>query len=266
MNLIYNTGRSIDSLSQADHSKLRQQLRANLRKISDDFSDYTDCIAVSLDEKRVNVHRLKAFSLSLYVGCDEHNLVRMSSRAGDALEKLDNVYAVIAKLCKFVSFLDCHFFEKIISKFKIDETQEELKYPEKLKEYIEKHTVSEFMKIFPDTGLNEYTDDRKELVIILDVKQISFFMREVVDVGQAVVHIMKLDECQLLIHTIEGGSVTVTFLIPILVAKCIFSGQKECVFSQEQIEEFGKLSIKVLKCNGYEFDVTSSSGKTRVFL
>lgn len=78
MNLIYNTGRSIVSLSQADHSKLKQQLRANLRKISDDFSGYTDCIAVSLDEKKVNVRRLKAFSLSLYVGCDEHNLVHMS--------------------------------------------------------------------------------------------------------------------------------------------------------------------------------------------
>ena len=261
--LLYNAGHNIDSLSETDRDSLKQQLRANLMMIYDAYSDYTDCIAVSLDEKKVNIQRLKAFSMNLYVGCDEHNLIPLSSRAGDEFKQVDNVYDVIAVLCKFTSFLNCHVFEQIISKFKIDKTQDELKYPEKLRQYVEKHTVSELMEIHP--VLNEYTDHSKELVILLDVNQITCHMSEVLDVGQALAHIMKLDQCQLLIHNIGGGSVRVTFLIPTLVAERIFNGQKECIFSQDQIEELRKISIAMLKCNGYDFDLISPSGKTCVF-
>ena len=262
MNMIFNVGHNIDSLSGADRDSLKQQLRANLMMICKAYSDYTDCVAVSLHKKNVNVHRLKSFSLNLYVGNDEHNLMPLSSKRGaeDKINQFDNVYGVISALCKFTSFLNFNVFEQLINKFEIDKTQEELKYPEKLRQYVEKHTVSEFMEIHP--VLNQYTDDTKKLVIILDVKQITVSVCEVLDIGQALAHIMKLDQCQLLIHNIGGGSVTVTFLIPTFIADYMFSGQKECIFSQEQIEELRKISIKMLKCNCYEFDLTSPSGKT----
>ena len=262
MNMIYNVGHNIDSLSGADRDSLKQQLRANLMMIYTAYSDYTDCVAVSLVKKKVDIHRLKSFSLNLYVGYDEHNLKLLSSKPGAVHEfkQLENVYDVISELSNFASFLNFNVFEQIINKFEIDKTQEELKYPEKLRQYVEKHTVSEFMEIHP--VLNRYTDDTKKLVIILDVKQITDSISEMLDIGQALAHIMKLDQCQLLIHNIGGGSVTVTFLIPAFVADYMFSGQKECIFSQEQIEELRKISIKMLKCNGYEFDLTSPSGKT----
>ena len=259
MKINYNVGHNIDSLSGADRDSLKQQLRANLMMIYTAYSDYTDCVAFSLEKKNVNIHRLKSFSLNLYVGCDERSLVPLSSKAREEFKPLDNIYDVISAICEFTSFLNFNVFEQIINKFEIDKTQEELKYPEKLRQYVEKHTVSEFMEIHP--VLNQYTDDTKKLVIILDVKQITDPMSEVLDIGQALAHIMKLDQCQLLIHNIGGGSVTVTFLIPTFVADCMFSGQKECIFSQEQIEELRKISIKMLKCNGYEFDLTSPSGK-----
>ena len=258
-----NAGRNIDSLSEAERGDLRQQLRANLTMIIDDYADYTDCIAVSLVEKKVDIKRLKTYCLSLHPGRDEHNLMPLSSRAGNALEGLDNVYDIIGRLRNFTSFLDYHLFEKLIQKFKIDETQEELKYPEKLQQYIEKHTVSEFMEVHPVLNDPKYVDDTKNLVIILNVQQVTCQMREVVNIGQVVPHIMNLDQSQLLIHNIGGGCVTVTFLIPTLVAEHIFSGR---IFSQEQIQELQNVSVMMLKCNGYEFDLSSPSGKNKLII
>ena len=229
--------------------------------IIDDYADYTDCIAVSLVEKKVDVKRLKTYTLNLHPGGDEHNLMPLSSRVRDAFESLDNVYDIIGRLCHYTSFLDYHLFEKIVRKFKIDETQEELKYPEKLQQYIKKHTVSEFMEVHPTLNDPKYVDDTKKLVIVLNVQQVTCQMREVVNIGQVVAHIMNLDQSQLLIHNIGGGSVTVTFLIPTLIAEHIFSGRKECIFSHEEIQELQNVSVTMLKCNGYEFDLSSPSGK-----
>lgn len=227
----------------------------------DAYADYTDCIAVSLVEKKVDINRLKAYVQRLHAGCDEHNLRPVSSKAEGAFEGIDNIYGIIERLCNFTSFLDCHFFEKIVKRFKLDETQEDMMYPEKLREYIRKHTVSEFMLVHPILNDPRYIDDMKELVVIIDVKQISCQMREVIDIGQAVAHIMNLDQSQLLIHNIGGGSVTITFMIQISVANSIFSGCKKFIFSQEQIEEFQNISMMKLNCNGYEFDFTSPAGK-----
>ena len=224
-----------------------------------DYSDYTDCIADSLDKMKVNIRKLRTRCLCLCLGCDEHHLVPLYSIVGlDAFKEIDNADDFILELRRFTSFLDCTLFEEIIRKFKIDKSQEELKYPEKLKHYITKHTVSEFIRIHPE--LNEYTGHTKKLEIILDIKQITT-LSVVVDYGQVLSSVMKIDMNQLLIHTIEKGCVTVTFLIPTLVAERMFSGQKECIFSQEQIEEFQKVSVVMLKCNGYEFDLTSPLGK-----
>ena len=246
-------------MSKADRDSLKQQLRANLELIYKDYSDYTDCIADSLDEKKVDICKLRSRSLGLILGCDERNFVPLSLRAGpDAFKQIHNAFDFVAELRRFTSFLDCSLFEEIIRKFKIDKSQEELKYPEKLRHYIMKHTVSEFMEIHPK--LNEYTDHTKKLVIILDIKQITS-LGIVLDIGQVLASVMKMDMNQLLIHEIKGGSVTVIFLIPTLVAERMFNGQKECIFSQEQIEEFQKVSIAMLKCNGYEFDLTSPLGK-----
>ena len=224
------------------------------------YSDYTNCIAESLVKMKVDIRKLRAHSLSLCPGCDERNLMPLSFRAGDKFEQLDNVYDFISELRKFTSFLDCSLFEEIIRQFKI-KNQEKLKYPEKLRQYIMKHTVSEFMEIDPKLTLNEYTDDTKELVIILDIEQITNFLKEVLDIGQVLAYVMNIDQRQLLIHKIGEGSVTVTFLIPTSVAEYMFSGRKECIFSQEQFEEFRKVSIVMLKCNDYEFDLTSPLGK-----
>ena len=242
-------------MSEANRDSLKQQLRANLEMIYREYSDYTDCIADSLDEKKVDIRKLRTRSLGLCLGCDERNLVPLSSRASpDAFKQIDNAFDFVAELRKFTSFLDCSLFEEVIRKFKIDKSQEELKYPEKLRHYIMKHTVSEFMEIHPK--LNEYTDHTKKLVIILDIKQITTSLGIVLDIGQVLARVMKMDMNQLLIHEIKGGSVTVIFLIPALVAERVFNGQKECIFSREQIEEFQKVSIVMLKCNGYEFDLT----------
>ena len=255
-----NAGRNIDSLSEAERDDLRQQLRANLTMIIDYYADYTDCIAVSLVEKKVDIKRLKTYCLSLHPGRDEHNLTPLSSRAENALEGLDNIYDIIGRLRKFTSFLDYHLFEKLIQNFEIDETQKKLKYPEKLHQYIEKHTVLELMEVHPTLNDPKYVDDTKKLVVILNVQQVTCQMREVVNIGQVVAHIMNLDQSQLLIHNIGGGSVAVTFLIPTLVAQRLFSGCQECIFSQEEIQQLQNVSVTMLKCNGYEFDLSSPSG------
>lgn len=247
-----NAGQTIGSLSDADRGNLKQQLRANLKCIQDDFADYIDYIQESLVKQKVSVKRLKSYLLRLPCS-DENNLMLLSSAIADALEKAVDVYDIFMKLDKCTSFLNYHIFEKIVGRFDIDSGHEDLKYPEKLRKYIEKHAISEFIAINP--VLSKYIDGTKKLVLLLDVEPICKFSK-LVDIGQVVADIMNLDQSVLLIHSIEGGSVIITFLIPTSVAEVIFSGCKELIFSQEQKAGLRKVSVKTLKCNNYEFDFT----------
>ena len=228
---------------------LRQQLLANLKTIQDNFADYIECIQKELQKKEVNLGRLKSYLLRLPCYSDHQNNIMLLPTKKAALNKATTIYEVFIMLHEYTSFLNYHIYEKLVSNFQIDEGQECFQYPAKLIDYIQKHSISEFIEIHP--ALSNYTDGTKELVLILDIKSTSQ-LSKVVDINHSIADLMKLDKSALLIHSISEGSVTVTFLIPSFVAETIFTGTD--IFTQDQRKRYLRLSILQLKCNGYEYN------------
>lgn len=243
-------------MSDSARGDLRQQLESDLIAIQESFADYIDCIQESLREKGVNLGRLQSYLLRLPCGRGDRNLMLLTAKT-DALRGVDDIYGIFIILSECTSFLNYYIFEKMVKKFDIDESQKALQYPTKLREYIEKHTISEFIELHP--VLNSYTDGTKELVLILDIEMTCKFSK-IVDLGRTVAHIMNLDQSALLIHNIGQCCVIVTFLIPNSVADIIFTGHSSEIFSLDEKLKFQKLSVQELKCNGYTFDFVSTVG------
>ena len=255
----YYAGENISSLSPTAHGDLRQQLQASLEAIQESFADYVDCIQESLLMKGVELDKLKVCLIRLPCRDGDWNLTLLSAEKEDIMQAT-NIYQIFIILDSFTSFLNYHIFEKLVTKFELNNGQEYLKYPDKLQKYIEKHTISEFIEVHP--VLNNYNDGTK-LVLIMDISLTSKFAK-LVNIGHSVAKLMNLDRSTLLIHNIGNKCVIVTFLIPTSVADEIFTGHPTCVFSIDQEEKFRNLSVQQLRCNGYDFDFTSGecgSGK-----
>lgn len=246
-----HTGRSISSLSDADHTTLKQQLQASLRDILDCFACYTFRIQRCLEKKEVVVRTLWSF-LSV-VPCSVDGKLMLLSAKREKFERADyiaNIFITLKEECS--SFLDYHIFELISTEFEVGEGLRGLNYPEKVQCYINKHKISEFID---HPVLNKFADGSKKLVLVLDIDAICRVCK-IVDLGQAVAKIMKLEPHSLLIHEIREACVIITFLIPAQVADAIFVKHAADVFSLEKEEKFRDLSVTFLECNGYEFDFT----------
>lgn len=207
-----------------------------------------------LEEKKVSVRKLVSF-LSGLPCCVDKNLMLLSAKRNEfeRAKDITDIFFILKEECS--SFLNYHIFEIILAGFGIKYVHDDLKYPAMLECYINKHKVSEFIQVHP--LLNECSDSTKELVIILDIDAICKLCK-IVDLGEAVARVMKLEPYSLLIHEIGEACVIVTFLIPSPVANVIFMGNATDIFSSEQKKQFRKLSVKVLICNDYEFSFTQN--------
>jgi hypothetical protein len=187
--------------------------------------------------------------MCLPCACGDNNFMLLSKK--EDIKQAEDVYEIFIALIYCTSFLNYSIFENIVIQFELDEGQSGLQYPGELQQYINKHTISEFIEVHP--VLNKYTDGTKKLVLILDVELTCQFSM-LVDVGHSVAHVMDMDECDILIHNVGKHCVIVTFLIPSFVADKIFTGPAAKIFSLDQKEQFRNLSVLQLKCNGYDFN------------
>ena len=205
-----------------------------------------------LEDRNIGVDKLWAF-LSGLPCCVDRNLMLLSAKKNEfeRAASMTAIFIILKTECS--SFLNYHIFESILAGFGIGDMHEDLKYPEMLKCYIKKHKVSEFIEVHPQ--LNKFSDATKELVIILNIEAICRVCA-IMDLGEDVANVMKLEPHSLLIHEIKEACVVITFLIPAQVADVLFMGSVADVFSPEQEKQFRELSVKVLICNGYEFDFT----------
>ena len=236
-------------------------MQANLEAIQDSFADYVACIQESLLKKGVELGELKSYLIRLPCRDSDWNLTLLSVEKENIMQAT-NICEIFIFLDDFTSFLNYHIFEKLVTKFELNNGQECLKYPVKLRKYIEKHTISEFIEVHP--VLNNHTDGTKKLVLILDLSLTSK-LAKLVNIGNSVAQLMNLDQSALLIHNIEKRCVVITFLIPIFVADEIFTGHPTCIFSIDQKEKFRNLSIQQLCCNGCDFDFTSGECRSGTY-
>ena len=229
---------------------LKFVLERNLKGIIRKYGAYIDCLRALLEEKGVSPVALRSYLLSVTAFSNKYDGQRLAL-ISDKKNKLENAETItdifIFLTTECASFLNYDIFQDILEKYKINEDQKELKYPEHIQDYIEKHKVSEFVKINP---LLKSKNSFEKLTLKYDVEY-TCRLAKVKELKNSIAEIMDLNPSALHIVDIKEGCIVVTFLIPASVADSIFT--PDTVFTSEQEAELRAASVKWLKCKGYTF-------------
>ncbi len=221
------------------------------------YASYVDCLRVAVKTEGVTAEDLRSFLLSLPAllsptssKTSEGQQLTLLSDKKNELQRCDSVTAIFDLLnTTCASFLSYDIFQYILKRYKINAEQEELNYPNHIKAYIEKHTISVFTKVNP---LLKSKKGSKELTLKVDIKTTCRLTR-VVKIKKLIAEIMDLNPSALELVDIKDGCVVVTFLIPASVADAIFT--PDTVFTSQQEDKLRAASVLWLKCNEYTFDL-----------
>lgn len=206
------------------------------------YSVYVRYIRQSLKDNRVSVEDLRSDLLTMpAINHAEQELALLSAHKAELKKatSLNDIFDLLTT--EYASFLNYDIFQFIVDTNQIDHGQEELKYPEQLKAYLEKCTVSDFNDINPP-------QESKELVLKFNIK-LSTKLNKFTDLKPAIAEILGINPTTLQLRDIKDGCVVVTFLILTPVADIVFN--KHRVLTKEQEEQFQALSVLWLTCNGY---------------
>ena len=232
---------------------LEQQLQSNLKQITRRYAFYTDHILTSIKAKGVSVIDFRSYLLNLTAfqpGCKEQCKLLSGMKA--ELDEADNINKLFDLVsCKCASFFNYEIFELLVDRFGIKDTEgrEILNYPEHLNAYINKHKISEFIKINPD--LEKHDTGSAILTLKFDIEPTSK-LAKVTELQAAVATILGIKPSVLQLLSIEKGCVTVTFYIPAETADIVFGQNKQ--FTQGDIEDFRDSSVLWLECNGHKYN------------
>ena len=227
---------------------LRQQLTLNFEDIMEKYAAYVRCIRLSLVNMKVSVRDLRAYILSLQMFKFKHEHIKLFEHMKEKLEKADHIEAIFNLLTlEWASFLDHKIFQMIIKEFDIDQSQERLKYPKYLKDYVNMHKLSEFCIINP--LLENYTDASEKLVLKFDFELTNCSIGKVKECTDIIARILDLRTTALRILSIEQGCVIVTVLIPAVSVDIIFPA-----LSPKQCDDLKYRSVLWLECNDHIFD------------
>lgn len=207
------------------------------------YSHYVRHIRLSLRNQGVSAEDLCSDLLTMPATNsdeDEDELALLSVRKCE-LEKavtLNEIFNILVTNC--ASFLEYDIF---VDTYEMDNGQEVLKYPEYLKAYLEKHKVSEFVKINP--LLSTESDLSTELVLKINI-ELTVKMSKVTDLKKEVAKILGLNSHSLQLVDIKEGCVAAKFHIPMPVAEFVYPP-----LSPQQYQQLADLGIISLECNGH---------------
>ena len=246
----------ISSLDPDIRMDLKQQLEVNFEQIIRQYGSYVNCILTSIQAKGVSVNNLRSYlvSISAFQSGFYKEECKLLSAVKPELEKASTINEIFDLLnWNCASFFNYHIFQFLVDEYDIKDIRNRLKYPEYLKEYVDKHKISEFIEINP--ALKKVKDVSSKLVLKFDI-ELTCKVARIEDLI-AVAKILRLRASTLQLLGIEEGCVVVPFLIPCVVADVVFSSKKK--FSTEDIEEFRASSVE---CNGcrYDFSRTKTTG------
>ena len=227
---------------------LKLQLDKELCDITHQYSAYVRHVRETLNAKGVTVDDLNSNLLTVTAFAHKKQQRMFLSAHETELENAASVNKIIKLLVReYASFLNCEIFQFIVKTYRIAQGQDELKYPELLEAYLNRHRVSEFIKINPQ--LKSIASSSKELVLKVDMESTSRLAR-INDLKTSIAKILQLKTLRLL--GISEGCVVVKFQIPAPVAECIFN--EHTIFTEEQLlKQFQSLTVVRLECNGRSF-------------
>lgn len=241
---------SIASLDEDTLEDLQSQLDMELQSINRRYNSYITLIHECLEAKEVCPRDLafKLLSLSAFNHTDQKPTLLSSHKT--QLEGAADLYGIFSLLItEYASFLNYDIFQFMVDKYLLDNGQEEFKYPDHLKAYLNKHKISEFVKINP--LLKDFSDASKKLILKMDIELTS----ELAKLGKfktAVAKILGLKSAALRLLDVKDGCVVATFTIPTPVADIMFN--KNTIFTEKQLQEFRALPVLWLECNNCMFN------------
>ena len=106
--------------------------------------------------------------------------------------------------------MDRNDVQGIVGEYKLDRSQERLQYPDHLKAYIQKHTISEFMKLNP--ALERYNGEN-ELTLKFELKLLDRKIATLLDLKNAIAAILGVQSSALRLLSAREGCLIVEFLI-----------------------------------------------------
>ena len=245
-------------LDSATLEDLDQQLELNLEDIINCYASYARCVCTSIKLKGIATHDLCSYLMNLRAfksGHCKHKPVLLSGIRNE-LEKAETIDHIFKTLSKCTSFLNFEIFQSIVDEYDIDKSQEKLNYPQYLREYVNKHKLSEFASINP--LLEKVDDGSKEVKLKMDIDH-TCSLAELDDLRKPIANILGIKKSALRIVNIQEGCVLVTLLIPAPVADAIFTSDE--IFSAQDVCNFQALSVISLECNGYKYNFKDDNMK-----
>ena len=228
---------------------LHLRLDKELDDITKQYSKYVRHIRETLKDKGVTVDDLSSNLLTVTAFAHETQQRMLLSTHETELESAASVNKIINLLAKeYASFLNYEIFQFIVDTYHIDQGQDELKYPELLEAYLNRHRVCEFVEINPQ--LENIASSSKELVLKIDI-DVTSSLAKIKDLKTSIAKILKLKSVTLRLFRVSHGCVEVTFQMPAPVAECIFN--EHTIFTEEQLKQFQSLSVVKLECGSCSF-------------
>ena len=237
------------------------QLEVNLDEIRNQYASYVSYIYEYIKDK-VSVESLRIFILDLPALSSDETKDRqqfsllpypeVKSRLEEA-KSIHDIFILLQTEC--ASFLNYDVFHLIQCHFKVtDSKSEAMKYPEYLDAYINKHKLSELVRVIPN--FNYLSGDSEKLRIKFDIP-ITSKVAKVVNLKKKVAKILHLNQSALHLIGIEEGCVVVTFLIPSHVADYVL--EKLTPIQKNEIEA---IAIVWLKCRHHYFSFSGEDCQT----
>ena len=239
-------------LDSATLEDLEQQLELNLQHIINCYASYVRCICTSIKQKGIATHDLCSYLMNLRAfksgHCKQKPVLLSGIRTElEKAETIDHIFMILSDKC--TSFLNFEIFQSMVDEYDIDKSQEKLNYPQYLREYVNKHKLSEFASINP--LLEKVDDGSKEVFLKMDIDY-TCSLAKLNDLRKPIANILRIKKSALRIVDVKEGCVLVTLLIPAPVADAIFTSDE--IFSPQDVCNFQALSVISLECNGYKYN------------
>ena len=241
---------------------IQQQLNRNREQIMYQYSVYVSTLCESIREKGVTVESLTLFLLNLPALQYHHDHCQRCLLAGkrkmfESARTIYDIFKIISEEC--ASFINYGIFQSIATNYGVNLTDhKDFNYSEHLKEYLNKHKLSELVKVIqPMAPLVKIDATKMEMTFKLDVKLMDTFVK-VYDLEIAIADALGLDPLALELADITEGCVMVTLLIPVIVTDVIFTQDNS--LTDSQLESLKSLPIIWIKYKGHEYTLKNSTG------
>lgn len=213
-------------------------------------------------ERKVGPEDLCAYVLTLPAFTHNEQQHTLLSSSRDELQRAINVTDIFQLLVnRYASFLNYDIFQMLVERYDLDVGQEQLKYPEHLKIYLETHSIADFIEANP--GPYSVTSPSTSIALKVNVPTMCS-LSTLIDLRRQLARVFGITPSGLMLVDAKEGCV-VTFEVLGPIGRLIFAGDKADVLSQEQVWKLQGLSVQWLKFNDYEWDLSvDTPGKSLI--